>query len=287
MDWLATLYAVPLYAVAALSVGLAVYTWRRRGTSGAGAMTVFLLALALWSVGAGLGISAAGLPAKVLWGRLEYLGIVAVPPAWLVFVLQYTGRQRWLTPTRGALLYGVPLVTWVLFWTNGAHGLMWGEVRLDDALPFPSLEVVEYGAWFWIHSAYSYALMFVSAALLVSTLLRRSRLYRVQSAVFLGALLIPLSANAWYIFGFSPIPDLDPTPFAFSISGVLTVWGLFRFRLLDLIPVARGAVIEGMRDGVIVADRYDRIVDLNPAAQEILGYPPSKAVGQDLDKCTG
>ncbi len=282
MDWLATLYAVPLYAVAALSIGLAVYTWRRRGTSGAGAMTVFLLALALWSVGAGLGISAAGLPAKILWGRLEYLGIVAVPPAWLVFVLQYTGRQRWLTPARVALLYGVPLVTWVIFWTNGTHGLMWSEVRLDDALPFPSLEVVEYGAWFWIHSAYSYALMFVSAALLVSTLLRRSRLYRVQSAVFLVALLIPLSANAWYIFGLSPIPKLDPTPFAFSISGVLTVWGLFRFRLLDLIPVARGAVIEGMRDGVIVADRYDRIVDLNPAAQEILGYPPSKAVGQDL-----
>lgn len=287
MDWLATLYAAPLYAVATLSVVLAGYTWHRRGTSGAGAMTVFLLALATWSAGAALEISASGLPAKIFWSRVQYLGIVAVPPAWLVFVLRYTGQRRWLAPGRVVGLCVLPFVTWVLFLTNGTHGLMWSEVRINGSLSFPALEVVEYGPWFWVHSAYSYALMFASVLLLVSALLRRSRLYRVQGAVFLVALLVPLLANAVYIFGFSPIPNLDPTPFAFSISGVLAVWGLLRFRLLDLIPVARDAVIEGMRDGVIVVDRYDRIVDLNPAAQEVLGYPPSKAVGQDVGDLLG
>ncbi len=287
MDWLATLYAAPLYAVALLSAGLAVYTWRRRGTNGAGAMTVFLLALTTWAAGAALEISVAGLPAKLVWSRLEYLGIVTVPPAWLVFVLQYTGQQRWLTRARVPLLYAMPLVTWVVFWTNEAHGLMWREVRLEGGLPFPALEVVEYGAWFWVHSAYSYTLMLVSAGLLGRAMFRRSRLYQVQSGVFLTALLVPLLVNLWYITGLSPIPHLDPTPFAFAVSGVLAVWGLFRFRLLDLVPVARDAVIEGMRDGVIVADSYGRVVDLNPAAQEVLGYPASKAVGRDVGRLLG
>jgi PAS domain-containing protein len=287
VDWLATLYAAPLYAVVALSAALAGYTWRRRVTSGAGAMTVFLLALAVWSLGAALEISAAGLPAKLLWARLEYLGIVALPPAWLVFVLRYTGQRRWLAPNCVALLYAVPFVTWALFLTNGVHGLMWSEVRLDEALPFPALDVVAYGAWFWVHSAYSYALLIASAGLLVAALLRPSRLYRVQSGVFLAALLVPLLVNLWYVSGRSPIPSLDPTPFAFAISGALAVWGLFRFRLLDLVPVARDAVIEGMRDGVIVADGYGRVVDLNPAAQRVLGLTPAKAVGRDVDEVLG
>jgi len=57
-------------------------------------------------------------------------------------------------------------------------------------------------------------------------------------------------------------------------------WGLFRFQLLDIVPVARDAVIEGMSDGVIVLDAQNRIVDLNPAAGRIIGRPASEAIGQ-------
>ena len=68
-----------------------------------------------------------------------------------------------------------------------------------------------------------------------------------------------------------PIPGLDPTPFAFTLSGLLLFVGLFRFRLLDLMPVARATLVESLLDGVLVVDARGRIVDLNPAAWRLLG----------------
>jgi PAS domain S-box-containing protein len=57
---------------------------------------------------------------------------------------------------------------------------------------------------------------------------------------------------------------------------------LFRFRLLDIVPVAREAVFESMSDAVIVVDEQNRIVDLNLAARRLANRAASKAVGQSL-----
>ena len=57
-------------------------------------------------------------------------------------------------------------------------------------------------------------------------------------------------------------------------------FGLFRFRFLDVVPAARDAVIENMRDGVVVLDAKNRIVDINPAAEGILGRSASAVIGQ-------
>jgi diguanylate cyclase (GGDEF)-like protein/PAS domain S-box-containing protein len=48
---------------------------------------------------------------------------------------------------------------------------------------------------------------------------------------------------------------------------------------LDLIPLARDAVIETINDGVIVLDLKNRIVDINPAARKILKSSDQRLVG--------
>jgi hypothetical protein len=92
------------------------------------------------------------------------------------------------------------------------------------------------------------------------TILGASRRYRPQTAVILVGVLAPWLANAVYLLGLGPLPNLDLTPFAFSLSGLALGWGLLRLRLLDafvgLIPTARDAVVERMRDGVVVLDRH-------------------------------
>jgi PAS domain S-box-containing protein len=60
-------------------------------------------------------------------------------------------------------------------------------------------------------------------------------------------------------------------PFGFSLMGLAFAWALFRHRLLDLVPIARHTMVESMADGMIVLDGRDRIVDLNPAAEALLG----------------
>jgi PAS domain S-box-containing protein len=73
---------------------------------------------------------------------------------------------------------------------------------------------------------------------------------------------------------------IDLTPSAFTVSGLAMAWGLFRLRLFDIIPMARDAVIENISDGVIVLDTQNRLIDINPAAQRIIGYSLSDVIGQ-------
>jgi len=51
-----------------------------------------------------------------------------------------------------------------------------------------------------------------------------------------------------------------------------------RFRLLDIAPVAHDAVIRSMSDGVIVLDPWNRVADINPAAQRIIGQKRGEAL---------
>ncbi|GAH59887.1 unnamed protein product, partial [marine sediment metagenome] len=73
---------------------------------------------------------------------------------------------------------------------------------------------------------------------------------------------------------------MDLSPSAFVISGLAMAWGLFRFRLFDITPLARDTIIEDMSDGVIVLDAQNRFIDINPAAQRIFGYSLSDVIGQ-------
>ncbi len=124
---------------------------------------------------------------------------------------------------------------------------------------------------FRIPCIYSYLLFSVTIYLLLRTLRRLSAPYRGQISVLLIGLLIPLISVGLYNLGLSPIPGYNISSALMSLSGLIVAWGLFRYRLFDIAPVARSTVIDGMDDGVIVLDTRQRIVDINPTARSILG----------------
>jgi PAS domain S-box-containing protein len=282
MHWQFTPYVFLVIASAAVSAALARYAWHRRPAPGATSFSMLMLAVAEWSLAYALELFSTDLPTILFWDNLTWLGAAFAPTLWLAFVLQYTGRARWLSRRNIAILMVEPLVTLLLVGTNQFHGLIENNIGLDTSHSFALLEVT-YGAWYWINIAYSYLLLFVGAVLicmLILTLVRSTRLYLGQAGALLIAVLAPWVGNALTISGLSPFPELDLTPFAFTVTGVAMASSLFLFRLLDIIPVAREAVIESMSDAVIVLDEQNRIVDLNPAAQRLAVRTASRAVGR-------
>lgn len=239
-----------------------------------------MIAAAVWSAFYALELAAVGLEAKVFWAKLQYFGICAIPLSVLAFGIRYTGRN--LKSGEWALLAVLPVVTLMLVFTNEWHGLIWSSTTLDPSGPFLLLE---HGSWFWVYWVYSYVLILTGLATILSVFVHSGRLYRLQSAILLLGLLMPWLSNSVYVLNILPIDGrLDLTPAAFTLTGVALAWGLFRFRLLDVVPVARHTIVEGMRDGVIVLDSRDRIVDLNPAANPLLICPASEAVGLEAEK---
>jgi len=268
-----------LLAAAGVSAALARYAYSRRDTPGAREVALLMLAVSVWSLGYALEFATPRLGIKVLCAKVEYLGIVTVPAAWLAFALRYTGREKWLTRRNLILLAAIPAITLVLVATNEAHGLVWSRTALGSSGTFL---LVDHGPWFWVFWLYSYVLLTLGTLLLISMLVRSPRVYRGQGVALLAAVAAPWVGNGMYVLGLNPFPNLDLTSFAFLFTGLALSWGLFRFRLLDIVPVARDALIEGMEDGVIVVDPQGRVVDLNPAAQRIVDLPASEAVGNAL-----
>ncbi|MBN1485405.1 MAG: PAS domain S-box protein, partial [Chloroflexia bacterium] len=289
MDWQYSPYLIPLLMATLASGVLAPFVWSRRSTPGALPAAVFLLCVALWSGGYTLELALADPTQQIFWARIQYLGIAFIPLAWLAFALQYTHRERWLRwpYVLGALV--VPLLTLALAWTNtspwtgGLHHLIWSEIGRKGGPGFMVPDYT-YGRWLWGHVAYSYAVMALGALLLLRALQRSPRLYRGQIATLLVGAMVPWLGNVLYLAGLNPFPLLDLTPFAFCLSGLVLAWALLRFRLFDIVPAARDAVIESMSDGVIVLDAQDRVVDLNPAARRILKQPLPQVLGQPVEQ---
>ena len=81
---------------------------------------------------------------------------------------------------------------------------------------------------------------------------------------------IPILTKILSLAVIALILNLEPPLVSFAITGILLVYSLYHFKLLDIAPIAREDVIENMSDGWMVLDRNNRIVDLNPAAEALV-----------------
>lgn len=279
MQWQINPYVFPMLLSAVLASSLAVLAWRRRPVPGATTLAVLMLVLTVWAILYAIELAAVDLASKLFWARLQYAAFLFVPVLWLVFVLQYTNQEKMLNRRSIVLLAVVPLVTLALVWTTERHGLIYRRVSLDTSYGF-SLLALDYGTAFWIQGVYNYLLFLVATAIAFRTFLQSPPLQRSQMGMLLIAALVPLIGNILYVTRLTPWPHLDLGPVLITISGLLGVWGLFRYGFLDIMPVARDALIEGMTDSVVVIDTQFRILDLNTAAQQLIGLTRAASVGQ-------
>jgi diguanylate cyclase (GGDEF)-like protein/PAS domain S-box-containing protein len=275
-------YSLLLLLATLITLSLAAVAWHRRAVAGARAFACLMGAVSVWSLAYALELSVTNLNAVTFWARVQYFGIVLVPIAWITFALQYANRDQWITRRKLSVLAIEPLIVLLLVWTNEWHKLIW--IEIDIASRGTTIgSGYTYGPGFWANAAYTYLLILAGTLILIQTLIRSPDLYRGQVISLLVGVMAPWAGNAVYLAGLSPLPNLDLTPFALTISGIAVAWSLFRYRFLDLLPVAHDAIITNMSDGVIVLDLKNRIVDINSAAEKMISPCAAQVVGQPAE----
>jgi diguanylate cyclase (GGDEF)-like protein/PAS domain S-box-containing protein len=131
--------------------------------------------------------------------------------------------------------------------------------------------IYHHGVWFWVIVAYINALIFFSVFLFFRFILQTRELYRRQNIALIIAILFPWVGMLVYAFGANPFPGLDVLPISFTVTGVILVYITSYLNFLDIIPIAREYLVDTMLDGLMVIDKYNRIVDINPSAMRIFG----------------
>jgi PAS domain S-box-containing protein len=245
---------------------------------------MLMMTLSAWALGYALDIRASTLDMKILWENIVRMFYSIVPVLMLLFVIQYTGRTGMLPDRRWLALFIIPVVTILLGWTNPAHEMVLRNPQVITSGPLQVLSVTN-GPWFYVHMAYSYALLFACVIMLVISMLEATSFFRRQLFLLLMALVVPFGLNILFVAGSNLVTKgYDPTTVVFSISGVMTAWGMFRYRMLNLIPMARNLIVEGLGNGVVVMDFANQIVDYNHIAQEITGVAAKQALGNSFEK---
>ena len=271
--------AMALAAGACLAV-YAFYVWRHRRASAGASLAVVLAAAGWWGLAYALELAATDLSTKLRWGDAKWLGIALLPPAWFAFIMQYTRRDRWVNRPVMAALAVPPVAVIVLLANPATHDLV--RYYPPEAAADPAEAIAQVGPLFWPFLVYADLVVWGCTALFVWTLVRRSRLYWRQSLLLIVTLLLPILANLLHNLNVRPFGRVELTPFLLVLTGAVLVWGIFRFRLLDLAPIARSQIFQLMQDAVVVLDPYGRVVDANLAAERLIGQPVGQVVGQPL-----
>jgi len=219
------------------------------------------------------------LEAKIFWDNVQFVGMFAGPMAVLAFAYQYTGRRLSHPKRTWGLLAIVPIISLLLVFTDDLHGLIRPAAWLVPGEPFSAL-VYDFSISFWAMCIYVYGLVLPGLWVLIIKYIRSHRLYRAQVGTIIAGVLMPLVGGVLTLMDITFTFHRDTTPITFAVGHLIVAWALFRYRLFDVVPVARDAVIEGMSDVVVVLDAQSRVVDLNPAAGRIIGWPAEETIGQ-------
>ncbi len=273
MQWQSTPYEVPLLIAASASAGIAAYLWRHRRAPGALALALLLMGTAWWSFFYAVQLASAGLGAQRFWDNLAYIGVLISPLAWLAFALEYSGRGHWLNRQTLPILAAIPAFFLVVVWTSGPGGSFITHLRLREYGGFKVM-TGDVGPLFWVTVGYGYTFIAAGTLLLspfFAGIVHPNPFYRGQAFFLLLSVAMPWAANVLYLNGHSPFGPVDITPLAFAVSGAALAWSLLRYKLLDIVPVARAAVVDSMSEVVLVLDEQGRLLDLNAAARETLG----------------
>lgn len=272
------LYAAWLLVPAVISAALALFALKKQNATHGRIFSLTMFAVSFWSLAYAMELASTTQATAQFWLKIEYLAIPFVSLLMMLTVLNHSGMGQFFSKGQLLLLTIIPATTSLLAITHEYHTFYYKKVEMTFEGPIPLLRL-DVGFWYYINVVYVYLLNLFVLGLLVRKLIQQKSIFRQQAFYMFMVVLIPMVFFTLYIARLLPIRNVDPTPFAFTLSGIFAAIGIFRYRLLDLVPIARDHVIRSMPDGLWVFDNRLRLVDYNPVAQRIFDWP-SKLYGK-------
>jgi PAS domain S-box-containing protein len=223
-----------------------------------------------------LEISIQDLAWKTTFSKLQYLGTVCISPLWLVFVTDLIGiKNKQLINKYLLLTCVIPFLTLLLVFTNELHHLVWASLSSDYST-LGIIQIYNHGVFFYIHAAYAYILMLVGTIMLFRHLFDSKKFKKMQIFFVIVAAIVPWVINALYLFDEKIFLGMDPTPFAFALTGILLSLSIFKYQLFELIPLAKQTLFSVMDIGFVILDKDNAVIEINPAAKKILALNLTK-----------
>jgi len=264
---MATGYILPIVAIV---ISVSILILRQRKVRGAASLVAFSIGLLIWALAYAVFLYTSLNNLQLnpgLWLAPITLSVTVTSTALLTFVIAYTGHEDWFTRWGIVLLCLEPAAMQLLLWTNRWQVANTG-VLLNSS------------PWYWINASYSDGLIILALILMTQTFFNKPRPYVFQSITIFVAIFIPILTKIASLAIYTITLNLALPLVSFVITGGLLLYSITRYKLMDIAPIARDLVIDSMSEGWMVLDLNNRIVDLNPAAEALLGVTREETYGK-------
>ncbi|GEM_PF-640064 len=270
----------------AIMLILAIYfPWRdlNRQSRLTGVTLVFFCALWILSHAIEIGLSVASYKEKLVGVQLV-LGILSLT-FWLFYIFHYLGPRKLLT-WRIYILFGImPLIAILALSTNNVYGLMWTEAGLDSQNPYLPLQPT-YGIIYWACMVYMAMLTLTGSLFIIWNITRRHYIRSRESIYLLVAAVIPLVTAFIEVMGLLSFLKLSVglSSWTACIGAIILILNLPRLHPEQVVPIARDIIFERIGDCILVLDMQNRVLDLNPAAEQLTGCRISDVIGLSIER---
>ncbi len=262
------LTGIAYVVAAAVFAWVTVLTWRRRFHNPvvASFLAVVMMGLAVSSVADAVAVITPDQRAAAIASLAILPGVGIATGAFACLALGVIRPQWAPRPWFVALLLIEPLLITASVATNTST--LW-VYRGPGAAELTGSATWQYGPVFWVHTGYSYLALLIGIGFIAWGWWKAPPAFRRQRFTILLATLVPVVANLVYLsrwFG----DFVDPTPFGFAVAGTVIFYAIFRQDLFAFSPVARTLIIDQIGDAIVVVSPGGRVLDLNPAAIDLL-----------------
>ena len=191
------------------------------------------------------------------FGAISFLAL-----SWLFFCLYYTNNKVADNKRLFILLAVLPVINYTALLTNNHHHLFYTHFDLEDQ---------KNGLFFYLHTVVSYSYTLVAVVILIKHFLKVSGAAKKQTFILMLTGALPAIASCLHTFNVINV-GFEPAPTSFSFSCLLVTIATFRYRFLNIVPIALRKTIDNLKEAVVVVDDDHKIVDFNRAFSETFSF---------------
>lgn len=274
MPWMQG-YPYYLLMGSVLSLYMGVSSFKHRNLPGRRYLWILMLLVSLIFLATAAEIFSFSFQAKLWWKNVQQLPLFMSAVITYALVKEYVSHSSEGLARRLAF-FCIPVVLYVvLIFTDSYHHLMRSEVSMvtvagvSGIMTKPKMLSMAFIAYDQLFGLYAVFLLAIS-------LVKSPKYYFKRNLLLLAAILVPVTSVFFLplfkitITGFTAFTFLPPVVVAY-----LTLFSDPRFALY---PLAKNKIFENMKEGIVLTDRYDNIVDINEAAKEMLSILTGETV---------
>src|SRR5574344_67580 len=190
----------------------------------------------------------------ICFDYLTYIGICLLFPTLIILSIYYRNNEvkfdkSWI------LMYVITSICLLFLWTNEYHHLFYKVYSIN-------FSNTKYGPVFYLNTIYSYCLAVIFVINMIKISVEKSGFFSKQTALMVIGSLIPLVVN---MLGTTKIINISIyiTPMLFCITFICYSVAIFKYKALNVTPVALSTVTDTMSDAFVVISEDGTIVETN------------------------